>query len=80
MAILKTTADTNAGQSHRLTHRIKSLHCYYVKSLMFKHSLVFIHTFKNTNAISLPLVYSISSKHVFIAVSNFSDRKKKTET
>ena len=29
-----------------------------------------------TNAISLPLVYSTSSKHVFIAVSNFSDRKK----
>ena len=87
MAILKITADTNAGQSHRLSH------CYYLKSLIFKHSLLFIHTFKNTtqlswipffcasqsltNAISLPLVYSISSKHVFIAVSNFSDRTKK---
>ena len=92
MAILKTTADTNAGQSHRLTHCIKSLHCYYLKLLIFKHSLLFIHTFKNTtqllktfcfvsqsltNAISLSLVYFISSKHVFIAVSNFSDRKKK---
>ena len=95
MAILKTTADTNAGQSHRLTHFIKSLHCDYVKSLIFKHSLLFIHTFKNTtqllktffpvsqsltNAISLPLIYSISSKHVFIAVSDFSARKKKIET
>ena len=92
MAILKTAADTNAGQSHRLTHCIKSLHCYYLKSLIFKNSLLLIHTFKTTtqllktflfvtqsltNAISLPLAYSISSKRVFIAVSNFSDRKKK---
>ena len=93
-AVLKTTADTKAGQSHRLTYCIKSLHCYYLKSLIFKHSLLFIHTFKNmtqllktfffffvsqslTNAISLPLVYSLSSKHAFIAVSNFSDRKNK---
>ena len=92
MAILKTPADTNAGQSRRLTYCIKSLHWYYLKSFIFKHSLLFIHTFKNTthllktycfvsqsltNAISLPLVYSISSKHVFIAVSNFRERKKK---
>ena len=94
MAILKTSADTNAGQSQRLTPCIKSLHCYYLKSLIFKHSLLFIHTFKNTTqllktffffiesqsltkATSLPLVYSNSSKHVFIAVSDFSDRKKK---
>ena len=92
MAILKTTADTftNVGQGHRLTHCIKGLHCHYLKSLIFKHSLLFIHTFKNTttfedhffvsqlftNAISLPLVYSILLKHVFIAVSNFSDQKK----
>ena len=91
MAILKTAADTNAGQSHRLTHCIKSLHCHYLKSLIFKHSLLFIHVFKNTtqllktfvfvsqlltNAISLPLLYSISSKQVFIAVSNFSDWEK----
>ena len=48
MAILKTTADTNAGQSHRLTHFIKSLHCYDLKSLIFKHSLLFMHTFINT--------------------------------
>ena len=92
MAILKTTADTNAGESHRLTYCIKSVHCCYLKSLIFKHSLLFIYTFKNTTQLlktfffvsqsltnhkSLPLVYSISSKHVFIAVSNFSDRKKK---
>ena len=86
MAILKTSADTNAGQSHRFTLCIKSLHCYNLKSLIFKHSLLFIHTFKNTttfedlffvsqsltNAVSLSLIYSISSKHV----SDFSARKK----
>ena len=57
------------------------------KIIIFKHSLLFIHTFKNTtqllktffvsqsltNATSLPLIYSISSKHV----SDFSARKKK---
>ena len=49
MAILKTSADTNAGQSHRLTHFIKkNLRCYNLKSLIFKPSLLFIHTFKNT--------------------------------
>ena len=88
MAILKTSADTNAGQGHRLTHCIKNLHCYYLKSLIFKHIILFTHAFKNTtqllktfffvshsltNAISLPLIYSISSKHV----SHFSARKKK---
>ena len=36
MAILKTSVDTNARQSHRLTHCIKNLHCYNLKSLMFK--------------------------------------------
>ena len=79
MALLKTSADTDAGQSHRLTHCIQNLHWYNIKSLIFKHSLLFIHTFKNTtqllktffsvsqsltNAISLPLIYSISSKHI----------------
>ena len=89
MAILETSTGTNAGQSHRLTHCIKNLHCYYLKSLIFKHTLVFIHTLKNTtqllktfflqanlsltNAISLPLIYSLSSKHV----SDFSARKTK---
>ena len=90
MAILKTSADTNAGQSHRLTHCIENLHRYNLKSLIFKPSLLSIHTFKNTttfenlffvrqslsNAISLPLIYSILSKHF----SNFSARKKKTLT
>ena len=88
MAILKTSAETNVGQSHRLTHCIKNLHCYNLKSLIFKHSLLFIQTFKNTtqllktfsfvsqsltNAISLRLSYSNSCKHV----SDFSARKKK---
>ena len=61
----------------------KNPHYYNLESLIFKHSLLFIHTFKNsnlffvsqslTNAISLPLIYSISSKHV----SDFSARNKK---
>ena len=34
MAILKTSADTNAGQSHRLTHCIKNLHRYNLKLLI----------------------------------------------
>ena len=50
MAILKTTADTNAGQSHRLTHCIKSLHSYYLKSLIFK-------TFKQATGTMILLVY-----------------------
>ena len=79
IAILKTSADANAGQNYRLTHCLKNLHCYNPKSLIFKLSLLLINTFKNTtqllktffsvsqsltNAISLPLIYSISSKHV----------------
>ena len=48
IAILKTSADSNAGQSHRLTHCIKNLHCFNLKSLTFKHSLLLIHAFKNT--------------------------------
>ena len=63
--------------------------------ILFKPSLLFIHTFKSatqllktsffvsqslTNALSLPLTYSISSERVFIAVSHFSARKKKIET
>mgnify|MGYP006973392376 FL=1 len=48
MAILKTSADTNAGQSHRLAHCIKKLQCWNLKSIENKHSLLFIHTFKNT--------------------------------
>ena len=53
MAILKTSADTNAGQNDRLTHCIINLRCYNLKSLIFKHSLVlnFIHSFKNTTQI-----------------------------
>ena len=90
MATLKTSAHANAGQSHRLTYCIKNLHCCNLKSLIFKHSLLFIHTFKNTttfedlffvsqsltNIISLPLIYSISSKHI----SDFSARKRKPVT
>ena len=48
MALPKTVADTDAGQSHRLTHCIQNLHWYNIKSLIFKNSLLFIHTFKNT--------------------------------
>ena len=47
MPIPKTSEDTNVGQSHRL-HCMKNLHRYNLKSLIFKHSLLFIHTFKNT--------------------------------
>ena len=92
MAILKTSADTNAGQSLRLTHCIKNLLYNHLKSLIFKNSLLFLHTFKNTtqllkifffvslsltNAVSPPFIYSISSKQVFIAVSDFSVPPKK---
>ena len=49
MAVLKTSAYTNPGQSHRsVTHCIKKLHRYNLKSEIFKHSFLFIHTFKNT--------------------------------
>ena len=92
MAFLEASADTNAGQGHILNHCIKNLYCYYLKSLLFKHSSLFIHTLKNTtqllktfflsqsfftNAIIiLPLIDSILSKQVFIAVSDFGARKK----
>ena len=86
MAILKTSTATNAGQNDRLIHCIKNLRCYNLKSLIFKHSP--FHTYLQkydttfdlffvsqslTNAISLPLIYSISSKHV----GDFSARKNK---
>ena len=32
MPLLKTSADTNVGQSYRLTHCIKNLRCYNLKS------------------------------------------------
>ena len=37
MAILKSPADTNAGQSHRFNHRIKNLYCYNLKSLIYNN-------------------------------------------
>ena len=51
------TTDTNAGQSHRLTNRIQNLHRYNLKSLIFKHSLLFIHTFKNTSQVLRPIAH-----------------------
>ena len=97
IAILKTSADANAGQNYRLTHCLKNLHCYNPKLLIFKLSLLLINTFKNTtqllktffsvsqsltNAISLPLIYSISSKHVsdFSAPPPPPPKKKKNLT
>ena len=44
----KSSADTNAGQNRSLTHCIKNLHRNNLKALILKHSLLFIHTFKNT--------------------------------
>ena len=35
------------GQSYRWTHCLKNLHCYNLKSLIFKHSPLLIHTFKH---------------------------------
>ena len=82
IAILKNSAETNAGQSHRLTHCIKNLHCYNLKSLIFtfhKYDKTFEDLFfvsqSLTNAISLPLIYSNSSEDV----SDFSARKRKKE-
>ena len=82
------------GQSYRLTHWLKNLHCYKSKSLIFKHSPLLIHTFKLmttqhrpyfvsqsfTNAIPFPLIYSILSKLVFTAVRDIVAQKKKIET
>ena len=75
MAILKSSADTNVGQNRNLTHCTKSLYRYNLSLSIFKRSLLFVRQ-SLTNAISLPLIHSISSKHVFTAVSDFSNRKK----
>ena len=75
MAVLKCSADTNAGQNCSSTHWTKNLHRSNLRLLISKRSLLFERQ-SLTNAISLPLIFSISSKHVFIAVSDFCARKK----
>ena len=75
MAVLKCSADTNAGQICSSTHWTKNLHRSNLRLLISKRSLLFERQ-SLTNAISLPLIFSISSKHVFIAVSDFGARKK----
>ena len=61
------TTDTNAGQSHRLTNCIQNLRRYNLISLIFKHSLIFIHTFKNTSKVLRPIAHKcyISSFNLF---------------
>ena len=92
MAILKTSADTNAGQNDRLTHCIKKSTLLqskiYLSTLYFSYipskiqrllKTFFLVSQSLTNAISLSLIYSISSKHV----SEFSappPPPKKTDT
>ena len=39
MTMLKISEFTNVGQSHRLTHCLKNLRRYNLKSLIFKHDL-----------------------------------------
>ena len=80
------TTDTNAGQSHRLTNCIQNLPRYNLKSSIFKHSLLFIHPFKNTTQVLRPIAHKcyISSFNLFhlvqnIAVSDFRARKNKFE-
>ena len=75
MAIRKSSADTNVGQNRNLTHCTKSLYRYNLSLSIFKRSPLFVRQ-SLTNAISLPLIHSISSKHVFRAVSDFGNRKK----
>ena len=75
MAILKSSADTNVGQNRNLTHCTKSLYRYNLRLSIFKRSLLFVRQ-SLTNAISLRLIHSISSKHVFRAVSDFGNRTK----
>ena len=82
------TTETNAGQSHRLTNCIQNLRRYNLKSLIFKHSLLFIHPFKNTTQVLRPIAHKcyiyISSINLFhlvqnIALSDFRARKNKFE-
>ena len=51
----------------------------YLKKILHKYFWrpFFVVSQSLTNAISLPLIYSVSSKFVLIAVSDFSARKKK---
>ena len=53
MAILKSSADRNAGQNRSLTQCRKTLHRYNLR-LLFKHPLLFVRQ-PLANAISLPL-------------------------
>ena len=75
VAILKSSADTNVGQNRKLTHCTKSRYRYNLSLSIFKRSLLFVRQ-SPTNTISLPLIHSISSKHVFTAASDFGNRKK----
>ena len=81
----KNSADTNAEQSRRLTHCIKNLHCYNLKSFIFKHSLLFIRTpecdttFEDFFLTLMARKCYISSFNLFHLV-NFRARKKKIET
>ena len=90
-AVLKTSADTNVRLSDALTNCIKDLYCYNLKSLIFKDSPVFIPMSKSTTQFLKTFFCmlvalkssisafnsSISSKRVFIAVSDFGAQKKK---
>ena len=71
------TTDTNAGQSHRLTNCRQNLHRYNLKSLIFKHSLLFIHTFKTTTQVLRPIAHKryISSFNLFHLVQNIGPEK-----
>ena len=86
LSLFTTDTCTNAGQSYWLTHCTKHQHRYNLTSSIFKHSLLCLHTFKNTTqalktffllANRLQMLYivllisSISPKHVLIAVSDF---------
>ena len=54
-------------QSPRLTNCRQNLHRYNLKSLIFNHSLLFIHTFKNTTQVLRPIAHKfyISSFNLF---------------
>ena len=73
--ILKASANTNAGQNRSLTDcMIKNVHFYNLKSLIFKHSLLFTHTFKNTTQLLKTFSCKLINHKCYISSFNLFHR------
>ena len=77
MAILKILCRYKRETKSQLDSLCKKSTSNKLRLLIFNHSLLFVQSL--TDAVSLPLIYSISSKQVFITLSDFGAQKTKEE-